>query len=164
MRSTICGMTITETQPKARHVAAATHGGACGRKQPSQGRRERTAPDDGQDRQPPAGVNHEERERRVGARDQHVDGRVVEERDPPHALRRPPAAMKEAAAAEHERDARSEDGRADLRDAGAGVKNEQDSDRHRDEKRADVGHPPEARRDSLRRARGSTVERARTQR
>ena len=68
--------------------------------------------------------------------------------------------MKEGAAAEHERDARREDGCADLRDAGAGVKNEQDSNRHRNEKRAEVRDPPKARRDSLWRVRGSTLESA----
>ena len=52
--------------------------------------------------------------------------------------------MKEAAAAEHERDARREDGRADLRDAGAGVKNEQDSDRHRREETRRGGRPRES--------------------
>ena len=71
--------------------------------------------------------------------------------------------MKEAAAAEHQRDARREDGCADLRDAGAGVKHQQDSQGQRCKKRAEVGDPPEARRESLRLAGGSTVERARTQ-
>ena len=135
MRPTICGITITESHPRATQTAGATQIGALRQTSFARGRDQRAAPHRRQQRHSPGRVDDEQPDRSVGAGDERIDRRVVESTHPASCARRPGEPMEQPADAEHHRHARRKRNGGCTRDDAVRGKRQQDAKGNRDEER-----------------------------
>ncbi len=134
------------TQPSAMKTSAVSHLGASTQARLSTRPSGRADPDDDQDRVGDGAVEGEQRERRVGARDQQQDRRVVEPAHPcPHARRLPVDPVIERADAEHRRQRNGVDPRGDQFPTRIRDRDQDDAGDERDVEGVLVEHTPQTR-------------------
>ena len=116
MRPTICGRATTTSHPSVTQTTGASQIGALCQTSFASGGDQRPAPRRREERHPPARVHDEQPDRRIRARDERVDHRMVEPPHPKRCARRPREAVEQTADAEHRRDAHRERDRCRARD------------------------------------------------
>ena len=122
------GSAATPTQPSATAITTESHFGECDPAELRERRGQRAGPDDREHGPLQDAVEAQQADRRVGARDQHVDAGVV---DPPHpeSGARPPAdAVVERARGEHRGHGAREGGGADRGAATVGADDQERPD------------------------------------